>query len=777
MATEILSDTPPGYPLPAALLPKVRSTLQQLSDSNIIGITYSRKDGRIIAANDEFLRIVGFDRQDLEAGRLNWVSMTPPEWAKVDQEVSNNFAATGKVGTFEKEYFRRDGTRVPVLIGIIALHGADLDALAFVVDISARKRVETELRHSERRYRSIVENTHEGICTCDAGGNITYCNPRLAELLGYEANDPRLLCNDMHFEEDHAEIERRFERQRQGVSESYDKRLRRKDGTTLWVSTSASPIFADDGEFAGSLCMFNDVTERKRLEEKLLESQKMLAIGQLAGGIAHDFNNLLTVILGYSGVLERKLAESPILNDIIEIRKAGERAADLTQQLLAFSRKQVLRPSVISVNHLIQKTEGILRRIVGEDIELTIALDPDAGNSKADPGQIEQALVNLSINARDAMTQGGRLLIETRSQELDAAAGALRSLPPGRYVALSVTDTGCGIDDRTKSRIFEPFFTTKAPGVGTGLGLSTVLGIINQSGGSISVYSEVGVGTTFKIYLPRMEEAAAIAEPLKFPSATPGGETILVVEDNPVIRALAVDVLREHGYLVLEARGGDEAIAACELCPALNLLLTDVVMPGMNGPELARRLRATRPRLQVLFMSGYTEKTIVQQDGAVPGLNFLEKPFRPEELLSKVAEALSKQLTAPQVLIVDDDLQIRSFLASLLETDGYTVLQATDGIQGQALCDQGGIDLLITDLVMPEQEGLETIHAIRHHWPKLPIIAISGAFGGAYLGLARKLGAEAVIRKPFQPDAILSEVRRLTQSAPQHASLKSSEAC
>ena len=747
---------------PGTVNGKHRSPLEQLGDSNIVGITFSRNDGRIMNANDEFLRLVGYSREDLEAGRLNWADMTPPDWAKADQEATTNFAETGKVSTFEKECLRKDGSRLPVLVGILTMHGPELNTLAFVVDISERKRAENQLRHSEERYRSIVENTHEGICMCDSERNITYCNPRLMNLLGHDASDPCLQCDEIHFEEDQAEIDLRFERQRQGLSESYDKRLRKKDGTTLWVSTSASPIYDDHGKFAGSLCMFSDVTERKRLEEQLLQSQKMQAIGQLAGGIAHDFNNLLTVILGYCGVMERKLSADPILKNVVEVRKAGERAAQLTQQLLAFSRRQVMRPRVISVNQLVQDTEVMLRRVIGEDIDLAVTLDPNVGNIKADPGQIEQVLLNLSINARDAMANGGRLVIATKMRELDAGAAALRSLSPGRYVAFTVTDTGCGIDDHTKSRIFEPFFTTKGPGIGTGLGLSTVLGIINQSGGSITVSSEIGQGTTFDIVLPLVEEAAAAKRPQQLKPALPAGETILVVEDDPSILKLAAGVLREHGYQVLEAESADEAINACQLCPRLNLLLTDVVMRGMKGHELAELLLESRAGLKVLYMSGYNDKAFLQEI-INPGLNFLQKPFRPEELLWKVGEVLAKRSLCNKILIMDDDIQVRSFLAALLETEGYTVLQAADGKQGQAVCASGDIDLVITDLVMPEQEGLETIHAIRHSWPKLPIIAVSGAFGGSYLELAKKLGAEAVIRKPFQPDtilAILAEVRR-----------------
>ncbi len=878
--------------LPGNLIPKIPTPLQQLGESNIIGITFSRKDGQIVDANDEFLRIVGYSREDLEAGRMNWGQMTPPGCAEVDGLCANGMADSGRTGAFEREFMRKDGAHVPVLIGMVTLHGRALDALAFVVDmterkhaeqerdllmtervamldcvgdgiygldlssrctfmnraaarmlgfepeeclgknmhglihsrradgspypaedcriasafqedsyihfddevlwrkdgtpfeveyssypiivnghvqgrvvsfkdITARKRAEMDLRRSEQRYRNIVENTHEGICTCDAGGTIIYCNQRLLNLLGYEEANPQLDCREIHFGDDGPELEQRFDRRRRGISESYDKRLRRKDDTAVWVSSSASPVYNDRGDFTGSLCMFSDVTERKRLEEQLLQSQKMQAIGQLAGGIAHDFNNLLTVILGYSAVLERKLAADPLVKNVVEVRKAGERAAQLTQQLLAFSRKQVLHPRVISVKQLILDTEILLRRLIGEHIELSVVLDPEVGNIKADPGQMEQVLMNLSINARDAMAKGGKLLVETRRREFERSAAALRSLEAGVYVELTVTDTGCGIDESIKDRIFEPFFTTKDPGIGTGLGLSTVQGIVNQSGGSIAVYSEIDVGTTFRIYLPLVDEAVAGCESRRLTAARPAGETILVVEDDPGIRTLAVELLREHGYQVLEASGAEQAIAACELNP-VHLLLTDVVMAGMNGHELAGVLMTSRPALKVLYMSGYTEKGIVQQGIVDPCLNFLQKPFRPEELLWKIGDVLAKRPGPPRVLIVDDDEQIRSFLATLLEVEGYTVAQAANGKQALEQCRGGDLDLVVTDLVMPEQEGLETIHTIRRHWPRLPVIAISGAFGGAYLDLAKKLGAGAIIRKPFQPDIVLAEVRRLT---------------
>jgi len=769
-------------------IPPNSTPLEALANSNIIGVIFSRADGTIVRANDEFLRIVGYSRQDLEQGALNWKSLTPPEWRDTNLQARMSVETAGAAPPFEHEYLRKDGRRAPVLIGIVQLAQPQQDAVAWVLDLSGRKRdewqldrwmiermamlnsvgnvsetknAEAALRVSEECYRSIVENTHEGICMCDSENNKMFCNQRLVQLLGH--SDALFGCPQLRFSDDAEDARRGFERRKQGCSESYEMRLRRKDGKALWANVSASPRVDENGNFAGQLCMFSDITERRRLEEQLRQSQKMEAVGRLAGGIAHDFNNLLTVILGYSGVIEGKVSkDDPIGKNIAEIRKAGERAAELTQKLLAFSRKQVQRPRVLSLNHLTRDAEPMLRRLIGENVRLSVTLDPAAGNIKADPGQIEQVLMNLCINARDAMANGGELLIATRRQNLDAGSAGLHSLSPGPYVVLEVSDTGCGMDEETKARIFEPFFTTKDPGIGTGLGLSTALGIVNQSGGAISVYSEINVGTSFKTYLPLVEDRATPSEQLKPPVCPASGETILLVEDDPGIRGLAGQVLRDRGYKVLEAASGEEALALGDALTSADLLLTDVIMTGMNGQELAARLSAAHPAVKILYMSGYTENAINQKGLLDPGWNFLPKPFGPEELLWKVGAVLSKGKGPAKLLIVDDDAQIRSFLATLLEADGYTVVQASNGREAQARCHESALDLVITDLIMPEQEGLETIHAIRHQWPDIPVIAISGAYGGAYLELAKKLGAQAVFRKPFQAHAVLGEVSRLT---------------
>ena len=399
-----------------------------------------------------------------------------------------------------------------------------------------------------------------------------------------------------------------------------------------------------------------EIAERKQAEvalreseQQLRQSQKLEAVGQLAGGIAHDFNNLLTVINGNSDLLLRGMREEQQRERVEEIKKAGERAAQLTRQLLAFSRKQVMQPVVLDLNTVVPDINKMLRRLIGEDLELRTVLDPKLGQVKADPGQIEQVLMNLAINARDAMPKGGKLTIQTGNVQLDEhyARGHV-AIKPGPYVMLAVSDTGTGMDAETQARIFEPFFTTKEKGKGTGLGLSTVYGIVNQSGGSISVYSEVGRGTTFKIYLPCVEEIAGQHVP-EIASPAPrsqGLETILLVEDEETVRRLTRDILEINGYRILAAASGSEALELWEQHEGqIHLLLTDVVMPQMSGREVAERLTALRPAMKVLYMSGYTDDSIVHHGVLDAGVAFLEKPFTADALTRKVRETLDARQT------------------------------------------------------------------------------------------------------------------------------------
>jgi len=417
------------------------------------------------------------------------------------------------------------------------------------------------------------------------------------------------------------------------------------------VLTNAVPVLDAAGELRGYRGVDRDITGRKRaeqereeLQEQLRMSQRIEAVGKLAGGIAHDFNNLLSVILSYTGfALESLQQGDPLRNDLLEVKKSGERAATLTRQLLAFSRKQVLQPQLLSLNQVAVGIEKMLSRVLGEDVDLVQLLAPDLGLTLADPGQIEQALMNLVVNARDAMPDGGKLTIETSNIEIDAEYAARHiSVKPGPYVLLAVTDTGCGMDPQTQARVFEPFFTTKEKGKGTGLGLSTVYGIVKQSGGSIWVYSEPGKGTTFKIYLPR--EAAGATVPAARPPAIPirtGTETVLVVEDEEALRRVAARALAAAGYSVLSAADGEEALrAVAQHSGAIDLLVTDVVMPGMGGATLAQELTVRRPELKILYMSGYTDDAIVRHGVLEAGIHFLAKPFTAPDVTRKVREVL-----------------------------------------------------------------------------------------------------------------------------------------
>jgi signal transduction histidine kinase/CheY-like chemotaxis protein len=506
------------------------------------------------------------------------------------------------------------------------------------------------------------------------------------------------------------------------------------------------------------------ITGHKQLEEQLRHSQKMEAVGRLAGGIAHDFNNILTVIIGYCSVLLGRIEpDDPIYPRFTEIQKAGERAAALTQQLLAFSRKQILQPRVVHLGATLEEMDRMLRRVLGQDVEVATTVDRELGQVKIDPSQVEQVLMNLAVNARDAMPHGGKLTLELHNIELLETTPTHYDVPPGQYVMLAVSDNGTGMDAELQRRVFEPYFTTKAPGKGTGLGLSTVYGIVKQSGGYIWLYSEPGMGTTFKIFFPEVHEEPEVVSPFLAVEPAPGTETVLVVEDDDRLRELVKEILEYAGYTILLAGGPAEAISIAQRSEGeIQLLITDFVLPGMNGRELAERVTAVRPRMKVLFMSGYTADAIANREGvAGPEIAFLPKPFTAGALRVKVRATLDAQRTVRRVLVVDDEPSVCTLLETILKDGGFSVVTAEDGRHAQARLSEQAFDLMITDLAMPDVEGIEMIRTVRKQYPGMRIIAISGAFGSEILDMARVLGADASLHKPLTAEVLLACIEKV----------------
>lgn len=526
----------------------------------------------------------------------------------------------------------------------------DKEILTFVSQQLAsaieHKRHEEALRRSEARYRSLVESAVYGIYRSSLEGRFLNVNPALISMLGYKSGgevlglDPQ---KDVFLNpEEHSRLMQ--ECRPKGRLDNFETKWKRKDGSVITVQLSGRTVASEEEPKEFLEIIAEDVTDKRMLEDQFRQSQKMEAVGRLAGGVAHDFNNLLMVISGYAEVLLEKLESgNPMRQKAEAIQQATDRATTLTRQLLAFSRKQLLELKVVDVNTIVSDMERLLKPLIGENIELTTRLGTGLGRTRADAGQLEQVIMNLVVNAKDAMPNGGKIAIQTANAELDDSYGREHTfIRPGPYLMLSVTDTGCGMSKETQSRIFEPFFTTKEKGKGTGLGLSTVYGIVKQSGGYVFARSEVGHGTIFRIYLPRVEDVLHAADPVKNSSAnTTGSETILLVEDEDSVRQLVRETLEGRGYRVIEAENGGTALQVTgRLSEPIHLIITDVVMPGINGRDLARELAKTHPQARVLFLSGYTEDAILHQGGMEPGTAFLQKPFTLQNLSRKVREVL-----------------------------------------------------------------------------------------------------------------------------------------
>ncbi len=511
-----------------------------------------------------------------------------------------------------------------------------------------------EWQAAEERYRRIFEGATFGVFQTTPGGKILAANPALARILGYDSPDELLSGPDDLVRQQYAdpgqrrELERRIETE--GQVSGFETQLRRRDGQLLWARISSRAVRDATGVVHHYEGVLEDISDAKRLEAQYFQAQKMEGVGRLAGGIAHDFNNLLTVILSNAEFAQLGLAAGdPAGTALGDIHSAAERAAVLTRQLLSFARRQRVEPRVLDLNALTLNMDRLLRRLIGEHIELNTTLASELGAVRADPGLLEQVLVNLAVNARDAMPDGGTLTIETANVALDQAyAKDHLGASPGDYVMVAVSDTGHGFPEEVRQHLFEPFFTTKPEGKGTGLGLATCYGIVKQSGGTIWAYSEVGVGSSFKVYLPRVTEAPERLVKDELAEARGGAERILLVEDEPMVRDVAARTLAANGYQVLQAANGMDALRVAENDPeAIHLVMTDVVMPQLSGPRMVERLRAIRPGLRVLYTSGYTDRAVEQHAVLGAGTAFLQKPFVPDALVRKVREVLDAPGPSP----------------------------------------------------------------------------------------------------------------------------------
>ena len=627
---------------------------RELFEDIPVGLYRSTPEGGLIDANPAMVFMLGFaDRKSLletpaislyvdPRDRLRWSEQVKGEGALLEFEVQMR-RADGAL------FWARDTTHVKR-----APDGTALLYEGVLEDITWRVEAEQAVQANERRLTQILEVVPIGILVSDEMGTPTFVNAAAKKILGSGIADTDINTISETYKAFLAGTDEVYPLDRnplakalKGVAASVDDVEIRESGRVVSLSVQGAPILDANGSVIAAVVAFIDTSDRRVLESQLRQTSKMEAVGQLAGGIAHDFNNLLTVIMSYSAMLlDRVEVVDSNREDVQEIAAAADRAAGLTRQLLAFSRQQVMQPRVMSINAVVSDLEKMLRRLIGEDVNLEISLDPGVAKINADPGQLEQVLMNLVVNARDAMPTGGKLTISTENARLsaDSVVGALHAAV-GDYVMLTVTDTGTGMTAEVQRRLFDPFFTTKDQGRGTGLGLSTVYGIVNQSGGEITVCSEVGQGSTFKVFFPRFAATAESPSPEAKPKDPGGIETVLVVEDDSNLRELVARVLKKSGYAVLVASGGVEAIAiAGDPLKLIDAVITDVVMPGMNGRELVEKLLEMRPGIASLLMSGYTDDDVLRRGVLQGDTAFLQKPFTPDQLARKVREVLDRSI-------------------------------------------------------------------------------------------------------------------------------------
>jgi PAS domain S-box-containing protein len=655
-------------------------------------------------------------------------------------------------------------------------------AIVTMMDITESKQAGAALAEKERIQQALLDDMQTFVAVLEPNGDVIFVNNTPLKVGGMELKD--VIGQKFydapwwtHSEEVHETLKQDIELCGRGDTLVHDVQIKIADGSLMWIEYSMHPIFDDEGKVQYLVPEGRDITDRKKLEEQFRQAQKMEAVGQLAGGIAHDFNNLLQVINSYSALALMKLDKAdPIHQEISYVAEAGDKAATLVSQILAFSRRQVLDMKDVNLASVISDMMKMLQRLLGENVTLKVLTTPDLGIVRADSGQIEQVLMNLCVNARDAMPDGGTITIKTENVQLDEEFCRNREwADPGSYVVLSVTDTGCGMDEETIQNIFEPFFTTKDVGKGSGLGLSMVYGLVKQHLGLMHIHSEVGKSATFEIYLPATEEEVSLEDQEVELPAVGGTETILFAEDNVEVLRVVQSVLEEAGYSVLTAANGEEAIRIFdEHADRIDMALLDVMMPKLGGRGVYEYIHKNQPDLPFLFASGYSEGAIHTDFILDKGLTLINKPYEHNALLHAVRKAIGavdiisidqgiKQETS-RILLVDDDESVRTVLKKVLESAGYLVVEADNGSDAIKLYRKDPADFVITDIVMPDKEGLAVIRELKAEFPDLKIIAISGGGRGgsrSYLEVAKHFGAEITLEKPISPELLLSAVSRI----------------
>jgi two-component system cell cycle sensor histidine kinase/response regulator CckA len=627
---------------------RIEDRFRALLDSAPDAMVIAGGDGRIVLVNSQTEKLFGYKREEL-LGQTVEVLVPERFWRKHRSHRDNykvNPQARSMGEGRELYGLKKDGTEFPVEISLSPQHTAEGTLVSATIrDVTERKRVEDALRLSESNFRAMIEGTY-GVYRATPDGKLLMVNDALVKILGYDSEQELLtknLATDIFMEGEYTPLS--FDQPgRQKQFARLQANWRKKDGKTIVSEFSGRPVQDEHGQILYFEVIAEDVSHVRGVEQRLRHVQKMEAIGRLAGGIAHDFNNVLGVIVAYSDMLAGKVADDVELSSLVtSICKAVERGGSLTRQLLAFSRQQVMQPQVICLADHIDQTKEMLARVIGEDIQLSIVREGTDLRVKVDPTQLEQVVMNLVVNARDAMPNGGRLSIETSEFEVDEEyCGRNPDARPGRFAMIAVSDAGCGMSAEVLSRLFEPFFTTKEHGKGTGLGLATIYGIVKQSGGHITAYSEVGRGTTFKVYLPLTDEAVDNVEiPSPERIAPRGDETILLVEDEESLRSVTMQFLANKGYRVLVAEDFEKAVKISEkFSENIDLLMTDVILPGASGPKLADHLSGIRPQMKILFVSGYTADALVHGDMHRTDFAFLSKPFSLNTLARKIRTTL-----------------------------------------------------------------------------------------------------------------------------------------